>query len=73
MVIHDALQLRQGDRVQLRDRAISVSRLGLSATFTVRTVDGPRLSPWIETMCGARVAPWEVDLVAVDRKQFEAR
>jgi hypothetical protein len=64
MVIHDALQLRRGDRIQLRDHALGVSRLGQHATFTVRTVDGPRLSPWIETTCGARVAPWEVDRVA---------
>jgi hypothetical protein len=68
MVIHDAYQLRQGDRVQLRDQAISVKRLGPHATFTVRTVDGPRLSPWIETTCGARVAPWEVDFVATAQR-----
>ncbi len=65
MVIQEALQLRHGDRVQLRDRAIGVQRLGQHATFTVRTVDGPRLSPWIETTCGARVAPWEVDFIPV--------
>lgn len=67
MGIQDAFQLRYGDRVQLRDHAISVSRLGHGATFTVRTVDGPRYSPWIETTSGARLGPWEVEFVASGR------
>jgi hypothetical protein len=30
--------------------------------LTVAGVDGPRLSPWIETGAGGRVRPWEAEI-----------
>jgi hypothetical protein len=57
----DAFTLIAGDRVRLHARALSAPRLGAGRVFVVRTVDGPRYSPWIETACGERVAPWEVE------------
>jgi hypothetical protein len=56
----DAFALVPGDRVRLQARALSAPRLGAGRVFVVRTVDGPRFSPWIVTTCGERVAPWEV-------------
>lgn len=59
----DAFTLLPGDRVRLHARALSARRLGAGATFMVRIVDGPRYSPWIETVCGQRFAPWEVERI----------
>jgi hypothetical protein len=57
----DAFRLTPGDHVRLHARAISAARLGAGRIFVVRTVDGPHYSPWIETTCGERIAPWEVE------------
>jgi hypothetical protein len=59
----DAFSLATGDRVRLHARALSARRLGAGTVFVVRKVDRPRYSPWIDTMCGARLAPWEVERV----------
>jgi hypothetical protein len=57
----DAFTLASGDHIRLHARALSARRLGAGTVFVVRRVDGPRYSPWIETMCGVRLAPWAVE------------
>jgi hypothetical protein len=57
----DAFTLASGDHIRVHARALSARRLGAGTVFVVRWVDGPRFSPWIETMCGVRLAQWEVE------------
>lgn len=59
----EAFTLRPGDRIRVRPRTLCAARLGVGTILTVARVDGPRFSPWIDTVEGGRVAPWEVERV----------
>lgn len=60
----DAFKLRCGDRVRVRPRALCAARVGAGTILTVIRVDGPRFSPWIDTVEGGRVGPWEVEIAS---------
>jgi hypothetical protein len=60
----EVFKLRSGDRLRVRPHALCATRLGADSRLTVASVDGPRLSPWIDTVEGERVGPWEVEVVS---------